>query len=133
MGKGEKKYRQKLQETKVLKGELKRRAEERDMLLNEEEGFLQPDEGEKTLKLRQDQLKPILQKDIIDSVFSLDLDHGPYCVDYTRNGQYVLLGGEKGHVSLIDWKKKDLVTEFKVKERVRDVKFLQGRQMFAVA
>lgn len=45
----------------------------------------------------------------------------------------MLLAGRKGHISLLDWKEKDLTLEFHAKELVRDVKFLQNEQMFAVA
>jgi len=43
------------------------------------------------------------------------------------------LAGKKGHISLIDWKRKDLVCEFQVKQLVRDVQFLHNQSMFAVA
>lgn len=51
----------------------------------------------------------------------------------TRNGKFVLLGGKKGHLSVIDWKQKELVCEFHTKQLVRDVHFLNNEQMFAVA
>ena len=51
----------------------------------------------------------------------------------TRNGRNLLLGGKKGHLALLDWKEKDLRLEFQTKQLIRDVKFLQNEQMFAVA
>jgi U3 small nucleolar RNA-associated protein 7 len=36
-------------------------------------------------------------------------------MDITRNGRYLLLGGKKGHIALLDWKEKELVTEFHTK------------------
>jgi len=40
-------------------------------------------------------------------------DFGPYNgLDMTRNGKYVLIGGRKGHLAMIEWKTKRLVTEF---------------------
>lgn len=54
-------------------------------------------------------------------------DFGPYVgLDVTRNGKYLLLGGKKGHLSIVDWKQKSLVLEFHAKELVRDVKFLHN-------
>ena len=44
-----------------------------------------------------------------------------------------MIGSKKGHIALLDWKKKDLLCEFQAKEIVRDVHFLQDQNMFAVA
>ena len=44
----------------------------------------------------------------------------------------MLLASSMGHISLLDWQKKDLITEFHVKEKIRDVKFLHEENMFAV-
>jgi U3 small nucleolar RNA-associated protein 7 len=36
--------------------------------------------------------------------FDLKLaETGPYYVDYTRNGRFLLLGGKKGHIFMCDW------------------------------
>ena len=70
-----------------------------------------------------------------NSIFDLKLDaFGPYkSLDFTRNGQHLVIGSKKGHIALLDWKKKDLLCEFQAKEIVRDVHFLQDQNMFAVA
>jgi len=60
-------------------------------------------------------------------------DFGPYTFDLSKNGKHVLLGGRRGHVAMLDWKKKQLVCEFQAKDKVRDVCFLQNHSMFAVA
>jgi len=40
-------------------------------------------------------------------------DFGPYvALDVTRNGKYILMGSRKGHLAMIEWKTKRLVTEF---------------------
>lgn len=41
-------------------------------------------------------------------------DLGPYAVDYNANGVYMLLGGRKGHLAMMDWKKSRLMMEFQV-------------------
>ena len=43
------------------------------------------------------------------------------------------MAGRKGHISLLRWKDAKLLTEFHVKELVRDVKFLHNELLFAVA
>jgi U3 small nucleolar RNA-associated protein 7 len=54
-------------------------------------------------------------------------EYGPYSAfDVTRNGRNLLLGGRKGHISMLDWKRKDLVCEFQAKQLIRDVKFMQN-------
>lgn len=70
-----------------------------------------------------------------NNIFDIALNEfGPYsALDVTRNGKNVLLGGKKGHLAVVNWKKKDLKTEFQAKQLVRDVKFLHNEKMFAVA
>ncbi|KRY39396.1 WD repeat-containing protein 46 [Trichinella spiralis] len=96
-----------------------------EILLPEEEGFLEADEGEQTYH--------VTQHDIIESVdlassskyFELNLPKfGPYRLDFTRNGRNVLLGGQVGHVAAFDWLNKALKFEINVMEAVRDVQYL---------
>ena len=61
------------------------------------------------------------------------MENGPYHLDYTRNGKYLLLAGEKGHISIMDWKDKSLLSEFSVKERVRDACWLHNETLLAIA
>ena len=61
-------------------------------------------ENEKTLKVSQEYLKHSLPKYNSDNIFDLTLtEKSPFHIEYTRNGKYLLLGGEKGSVSLIEW------------------------------
>ena len=62
----------------------------------------------------------------------MKLEWGRYSLDYTRNGRHLLLGSEKGHLAMLDWKRKSIVCEINVKETIRNVKFLHNENMFAV-
>ena len=54
--------------------------------------------------------------------FHIDLPHlGPYSIDYSQNGKWILIGGYKGHVAAFDWKAKQLLCEVGVVETVHDV------------
>ena len=66
-------------------------------------------------------------------MYDLNLDYGSYSIDYTRNGNFLGLGGRNGHIAILDWKKKSLKREFNVKDKIRDIKFLHNENMFAVA
>lgn len=45
----------------------------------------------------------------------------------------MLLAGQKGHVALLEWKNKRLVSEFHTKERVYSATFLHNETWFALA
>ncbi len=36
---------------------------------------------------------------------------GPYALDFTRNGRFLLLGGRRGHLALLDWQRAKLLCE----------------------
>lgn len=45
-------------------------------------------------------------------MFDLSLpDLGPYAIDYTKNGRFLLLGGRKGHLALMDTLRMDIQME----------------------
>ena len=104
-------------------------------LENEPDGYMVPEnENEKTLKVSQDYLKNTLPKYNADNIFDLELeDKAPFYIDYTRNGKYLLLAGEKGNISMLDWKEKKLICEFDTDSKISNVKFLHNETMFAVS
>jgi U3 small nucleolar RNA-associated protein 7 len=65
-------------------------------------------------------------------IINLDLDHGQYMINYSRNGKNLLMAGSHGHLSLLEWQNKKLVVEFDVKEKIYDTAFIQGDNLFAV-
>ena len=45
-------------------------------------------------------------------VFDLRLEElGPYNLDFSRSGRFLLLGGRKGHLALMDWQRMRNVCE----------------------
>lgn len=102
-----------------------------------EPGFLEAEEGERTHKVKQSELKTLLPSynaRLVRTIqiFDLKLNYGPYEIDYTPNGANMLMGGRQGHLALLRWKDGKILTEFNVKELVRDVKFLHNELLFAV-
>lgn len=65
--------------------------------------------------------------------FDLDLPFGDYRAEYTKNGSTLLLSSSQGHVSLMDWRNKELLLEIHLKEKVRSGKFLHSDELFALA
>lgn len=105
-----------------------------EVLLPSEQGYMTATGMNKTYRFAQTDLKDVVDESSKRKMFNLKLDKfGPYCMDYTKNGKFLLLGGRKGHLSLLDWKTFALKCEIHVKETVRDVKFLHSEDMFAVA
>ena len=113
-----------LTQTRQLKEENNLRLQEQNEFFNTEQGgFIQTEtERERTLKVTQRELKTILPVQNANDIFNLRMpDFGPYNLDITRNGKYLMLAGRKGHLAMLDWKTKNLVCEFQAKDKVRDV------------
>lgn len=104
-------------------------------LMPTEEGFLEPENDlEKTYRMRQHDL--LKEVDLLSSRKPFDMILpvlGPYTIEYTSNGRYMLIGGRKGHLAMMDMLHMDLIKEFQVRETVRDVAFLHNEQLYAVA
>jgi U3 small nucleolar RNA-associated protein 7 len=106
---------------------------QQSLLLTQQEGFLLPDEGEITARVKQEQIKGLVPLYTSSKMIDLNLKFGGYFLDYTRNGSFLALAGQQGHLSLINWRDFKVLTEFHTKELVRDVKFLHNELLFAVA
>ena len=52
-------------------------------------------------------------------VFDLRLGElGPYNIDFSRSGRYMLIGGKKGHLALMDWQAGRTFCEVQVSQRM---------------
>lgn len=105
-----------------------------DILLQEEQGFLEAEGMEKTFKFKQDEIAEAVDVSTTNKKFDLQLNEfGPYSIDYSRNGRKLLIGGKKGHVASIDWKLGTIDCELHLGETVNAVKYFHSDQYFAVA
>lgn len=106
-----------------------------ELLLTEEAGYLEADGPlERTYKFTQSQISKAVDIAVAKKSVELTLDeYGPYKLNYSRNGRHMLIGGEKGHISVVDWNNFSVTAEFHVKETVRDVTFLHNHMLFATA
>ncbi|XP_072015484.1 WD repeat-containing protein 46-like [Amphiura filiformis] len=129
-----KKLKEHLQKKEEKFGVAAKQAARAELLLPEDSGFLEADEGDETHQ--------ILQTDLVDAVditsatksFELNLPQfGPYHMDFTRNGRFLLLGGKMGHLAGMDWITKNLMFEINVMETIRDVQWLHQETMLAVS
>jgi len=105
-----------------------------DILMTEDVGFLETEEGEESWQIKQSEIKKAVDISSASKQFELNLrQFGPYNTDYTRNGRHLLLGGKRGHIVAVEWFSKQLMCEVNVMEAVHDVKWLHSENMFAVA
>ncbi|TMW55883.1 hypothetical protein Poli38472_008531 [Pythium oligandrum] len=129
---------------KKLKGTLERTsakyqqaavsAAKSEVLLPSQAGLLEAEGLEKTYKFTQRELAENVDLNTARKIFNLDLpDYGAYTVRYTRNGRNMLLGGQKGHLAMMDTLRTRLTCEFQANDTVRDVVFLHNNSMFAAA
>ncbi|KAK2196057.1 bifunctional WD40-repeat-containing domain superfamily/WD repeat-containing protein WDR46-Utp7/WD40 repeat/WD40-YVTN repeat-like-containing domain superfamily/BING4 [Babesia duncani] len=136
-GKAEKKKesfaKKNITKQKKLLDEAKDSIDKCSILLPNDEGYIRTDDGEKSFKLTQAKLLENVDVGTLKKAITLELSHGPYHVDYSHNGRYMLIGGEKGHLSLIDMHTTREHFEIPLKETIRDVRFLHSHEMVAAA
>ncbi|XP_046845313.1 probable U3 small nucleolar RNA-associated protein 7 [Xenia sp. Carnegie-2017] len=129
-----KKLRRSLSKNDTNCGEAALQAFRSELLLLEEPGYLEAEGCEKTYHFKQSDIVKTVDISTANKHFELNLEtFAPYNINYTRDGRYLLLGGQKGHLTAFDWKNKKLKCEFHVQETVRDVRWLHVETMFAVA
>ncbi|XP_032942875.1 WD repeat-containing protein 46, partial [Catharus ustulatus] len=105
-----------------------------EKLLPEEPGFLEPDPGQDSSRISQQEIADAVDIGSACKRFDLRLEQfGPYRLDYTRNGRHLLLGGLRGHVAALDWAQRRLLSEFSTMEPVRDLCWLHCESLLAVA
>lgn len=97
-----------------------------DKVTSHDTGYLEADDNETTRQFRQKTLMDHIPLQNQQQIMNLDLEFGSYNLDFSRDGQELLLGSSQGHVAVLDWKTKNLKCEFNVKEKIRDVKFLHS-------
>lgn len=128
----------KVEKSKISKREKKikyglNQAVKSENLLTEDSGYLIPDDDEVTTQFTQKVIKNSVDPLSASKCFDLHLDFGPYRMNYSKNGRYLLLGGKRGHVAAIDWVRKRLFCEMNVMEETFDISWLHQETMFAVA
>lgn len=123
-----------LKQMDVAYEEAREAAEKAQILLTEEQGFLEGEGMEKTWRFKQDEIVKHVDVSTANKKFELKLkDYGPYTIDYSRNGRDLLICGKKGHIASFDWRLGKLHSELHLNETTNAVKYLQNNQMFAVA
>ncbi|TAQ89152.1 hypothetical protein B7494_g2550 [Chlorociboria aeruginascens] len=109
------------------------RAKDAEILHENTSGFLEPENDlERTFKVTQEQIKKDVAVQTAKKGWDLKMELGPYVCEYTKNGRELILAGRKGHIATMDSVPK-LGCELQLQETIRDVRWLNNNQRFAVA
>ena len=94
-----------------------------------------PDSNEKTYRLKQTDMvnQSMVDLNTAKNFFDFQLRFGPYRGDYSRNGRYLLLGGSRGHVAIMDCLQTEVKMEMQLQQEIHDLHYLHNESMFAVA
>ncbi|XP_054425170.1 WD repeat-containing protein 46 [Pteronotus mesoamericanus] len=128
------KIRSRLEVAEAEEEEVSVKAARSELLLAEEPGFLEGEDGEDTAKISQADIVEAV--DIASAAKHFDLNlwqFGPYRLNYSQTGRHLAFGGYRGHVAALDWLTKRLMCEINVMEAVRDIRFLHSEALLAVA
>lgn len=105
-----------------------------EVLLPADEGMIEADDSFKTFKLKQSTIREEVDINTASKMLDLKLTKfGPYRTSYSRNGRFMLMAGQKGHVAVMDCHRMTLGAEMQLQETVHDVCYLHNESLFAVA
>ena len=105
-----------------------------EVLLPTEAGVIVTEGNERTYKLRQEVIRQNVDLNTGRNIIDLQLTKfGPYRLNYSRNGRFKVLSGQKGHVAVMDCLRTSISCELQLEEEVHDAVFLHNETLFAVA
>ncbi|KAL0238932.1 hypothetical protein PCE1_004623 [Barthelona sp. PCE] len=104
-----------------------------NLMLPEDYGALEAEGLEKTYKFKQTDIAEHVDVQTNAKMLDLELDFGSYHLDYSYDGRLLLLGGEKGHISLMEWQDAKLSAEFHIYKRIVDCRVLDNTPLIAAA
>lgn len=131
----DKKLRGKLKHAESVIAQSQRKAVAiNEWLLPSTPGTLEVEGIERTWNIKQTDIVAAVDVTAARKAFDLSLPAlGPYSMRFTSSGRHALLGGERGHLALLEWQRAHLVCEVQVRETVRDVVFLHNETFWAAA
>ncbi|KAL0210752.1 hypothetical protein P9112_009050 [Eukaryota sp. TZLM1-RC] len=102
------------------------------VLLTESSGCLETEGVERTFKFTQSDIAQHIDQQSQQKIFDLKLSQ-PHTARFDRNGQHLLLAGSSGHTSLMEWRKRRILTEFNTGDSCYDACFLHNHSLYAIA